>query len=257
MLWDEVFRSSSVLISLFWQILIGMALTSASVFSAMFFTGPQISSICSTLGFLIVALIGLLVDKGTPSTGAVAILSLLFPSMNYMFTLGYMCRYEEQSLAINLLRAPEPSLQQTSSSQLPGIALWAFLVLQIILYPVLAAYAERWIHETASDKRAMTLRPEEESAVKVLGLTKIYRPTIRQKWFSRVKPKDVVAVSDLNLVARRGQITCLLGANGSGKTTTLEMMGGFRRPTSGSIHVSAGRGQLGESEGRRLLSDLA
>ena len=230
-----------------------MALTSASVFSAVFFTGPQISSICSTLGFLIVALIGLLVDKGTPSTGAATILSLLFPSMNYMFILGYMCRYEEQSLATNLLRAPKPSLHQASSSQLPGIALWAFLVLQIISYPILAEYAERWIHGKTSGKGTMTLCPRGGSAIEVSGLTKIYRPTIRQKWFSRTKTKDVVAVNDLSLVAPRGQITCLVGANGSGKTTVLEMIGGFRTPTSGSIHLGAGQGQLGESREPQIV----
>jgi ABC-type glutathione transport system ATPase component len=200
-----------------------------------------------------VGLIGLLVDKGTPSTGAVVILSLLFPSMNYMFMLGYICRYEEQSLAINLLRAPKPTPAQLSSSQLPGIVLWAFLVLQTFYYPILATYAEGWVHETSSGKRTMGVHPWEESAVETSGLTKIYQPTLGQKWFTRAKAKDVVAVSDLNLVARRGQISCLLGANGSGKTTTLEMIGGFRRPTSGSVHVSAGRGQLGESGRLRIV----
>lgn len=247
MLWAEVFRSSSVLVSLFWQILTGMSITSASIFAAMFFPGPQISSICSTLGFLILGFIGLLVDKGNPPSSAVAVLSLLFPSMNYLFMIGYMCRYEEQGLPTDLLQAPKPTPTETSSSHLPGIAIWAFSSIQIILYPVLAAYVERWLYGTTSKKRTMYRYEDEEFVVRTSGLTKVYRPAVRQKWLPWVKAEDVVAVSNLNLQVPYGQIVCLLGANGSGKTTTLEMIGGLQSATSGSIHVNAARGHLGKA----------
>lgn len=223
-----------------------MALTSASVFAAAFFTGPQIASICCTVGFLVVALIGLIIDQGAPPTSVVTVLSLLFPSMNYMFMMGYMCRYEEQGLPTNLLRAPEPTSEQPSASHTPGIAIWALLVLHIFIYPILAAYAERAVNRTTYNKRIAGAQTGRDSAVEVTNLTKIYRPKFYQRWLTTTKAKDVVAVTDLALAARRGQITCLLGANGSGKTTTLEMIAGFRRPTRGFIHIDAGRGQLGE-----------
>src|SRR5262245_45376871 len=49
-----------------------------------------------------------------------------------------------------------------------------------------------------------------------------------------------LVVRDLNLEVRRGEFLSLLGASGSGKTTTLMMLGGFERPTSGRIEL-AGR----------------
>ena len=46
------------------------------------------------------------------------------------------------------------------------------------------------------------------------------------------------AVCDLDLEVRRGEFLSLLGASGSGKTTTLMMLAGFERPTSGRIELA-------------------
>ena len=71
--------------------------------------------------------------------------------------------------------------------------------------------------------------------------------------FPSTKPADVLvrftnvnksydgrslAVRDLDLEVRRGEFLSLLGASGSGKTTTLMMLAGFERPTSGSIELA-------------------
>jgi ABC-2 type transport system ATP-binding protein len=48
---------------------------------------------------------------------------------------------------------------------------------------------------------------------------------------------QVVAVNGLNLRVRRGEVYGFLGPNGSGKTTTLRMLLGLARPTSGSATV--------------------
>lgn len=45
------------------------------------------------------------------------------------------------------------------------------------------------------------------------------------------------AVQNLSLEARDGAITTLLGANGSGKTTTFNVIAGLTRPDQGSISV--------------------
>ncbi|BCB83749.1 branched-chain amino acid ABC transporter ATP-binding protein/permease [Phytohabitans suffuscus] len=45
----------------------------------------------------------------------------------------------------------------------------------------------------------------------------------------------VHAVADVSLLARAGQITALIGPNGSGKTTTLNLISGLQRPTAGRI----------------------
>ncbi|WNK19312.1 polyamine ABC transporter ATP-binding protein [Halomonas piscis] len=46
---------------------------------------------------------------------------------------------------------------------------------------------------------------------------------------------DVVAVDDVNLRVRRGEIFALLGGSGSGKSTLLRMLAGFETPSDGRI----------------------
>jgi len=48
---------------------------------------------------------------------------------------------------------------------------------------------------------------------------------------------DFVAVSDVSLSIYRGEIFCLLGGSGCGKTTLLRMLAGFEAPTEGRIFI--------------------
>jgi ABC-2 type transport system ATP-binding protein len=59
-----------------------------------------------------------------------------------------------------------------------------------------------------------------------------------------------LAVADLDLEVPRGAVFGFLGPNGSGKTTTIRMLLGLARPTSGEIRV------LGEAMPRALRSVL-
>ena len=49
---------------------------------------------------------------------------------------------------------------------------------------------------------------------------------------------DVAAVHDLTFSVQPGEVTGFLGPNGSGKTTTMRMILGLNRPTSGSATVN-------------------
>ncbi|MEW5961358.1 MAG: ABC transporter ATP-binding protein [Chloroflexota bacterium] len=49
---------------------------------------------------------------------------------------------------------------------------------------------------------------------------------------------QVVAVDDFNLQVRRGEFVSFLGPSGCGKTTTLRMIAGFEKPTSGVIEIN-------------------
>src|SRR5215469_7921363 len=62
-----------------------------------------------------------------------------------------------------------------------------------------------------------------ELAISVNRLTKVYG--------------DVLAVNRLDLSVPRGSIYGFLGRNGAGKTSTIKMLLGLTRPTSGSAHV--------------------
>jgi ABC-type branched-subunit amino acid transport system ATPase component len=47
------------------------------------------------------------------------------------------------------------------------------------------------------------------------------------------------AVDDLSFAIEKGSVTALIGPNGSGKTVTFNLITGFYRPTSGSIHFKS------------------
>jgi putrescine transport system ATP-binding protein len=48
---------------------------------------------------------------------------------------------------------------------------------------------------------------------------------------------DFTAVQDVSLKIYQGEIFCLLGGSGCGKTTLLRMLAGFETPTSGTVYI--------------------
>jgi len=65
--------------------------------------------------------------------------------------------------------------------------------------------------------------PAQDPAVRTVGLRKTFGA--------------LVAVDNLDLTIERGEVFGLLGPNGSGKTTTIRMLCGLMRPTSGQATV--------------------
>ncbi|MBS9773701.1 MAG: ABC transporter ATP-binding protein [Tenacibaculum sp.] len=49
---------------------------------------------------------------------------------------------------------------------------------------------------------------------------------------------DFTAVNNLNLHIKKGEIYCMLGSNGAGKSTTINMFLGFIKPTSGNVYIN-------------------
>lgn len=52
------------------------------------------------------------------------------------------------------------------------------------------------------------------------------------------KYKDKIAVNELNLQIKNGELFALLGVNGAGKTTTIKMLSGLILPTKGTIKIN-------------------
>jgi lipopolysaccharide transport system ATP-binding protein len=50
--------------------------------------------------------------------------------------------------------------------------------------------------------------------------------------------RDFQAVRDLSFTIQRGEVFCIVGENGSGKSTTLQLIAGIMQPSSGSIAVN-------------------
>jgi ABC-2 type transport system ATP-binding protein len=71
--------------------------------------------------------------------------------------------------------------------------------------------------------------------------------------FGRGK-KLFTAVSQLNLEVARGQVFGLLGPNGSGKTTTINMISGLIPPTSGTVTILGMK--VGARRTRRAVREL-
>jgi ABC-type multidrug transport system ATPase subunit len=71
------------------------------------------------------------------------------------------------------------------------------------------------------------VRLAQSLAVETHGLTKRYST-------------GVLAVNDLSLLVKTGEVYGFLGPNGAGKTTTLRMLSGLLHPTSGTAIVAGG-----------------
>lgn len=67
------------------------------------------------------------------------------------------------------------------------------------------------------------LESDVEPLVRIRGVTK--------------KFGDVVAVNNVDLDIYQGELFCLLGGSGCGKTTLLRMLAGFESPTTGNILI--------------------
>lgn len=61
-------------------------------------------------------------------------------------------------------------------------------------------------------------------AIKTVGLIKKY--------------KDVIAVNNLDLEVKQGELFSLLGVNGAGKTTTIKMLSCLVKPTKGDAYLN-------------------
>ncbi len=61
---------------------------------------------------------------------------------------------------------------------------------------------------------------------------------------------NVVAVDDLNLDIRAGELLALLGPNGAGKTTLVRLLLGAAKPDAGSVSVFGGDPYLGDAQAR-------
>nr|WP_238420752.1 ATP-binding cassette domain-containing protein [Streptomyces taklimakanensis] len=72
--------------------------------------------------------------------------------------------------------------------------------------------------------------------------------------FTRRGAEPFKALTDLSLTIEPGTVFCLLGPNGSGKTTTINLLSGLLEPTGGTVRVL---GMNPFDQRRRVLSRIA
>ncbi|KAN0078785.1 hypothetical protein V8E54_005298 [Elaphomyces granulatus] len=235
-----IYTTTSAGIMVVFNLLTGLALSSFSLFGASFFKKAQLSGISVAIACLLLGIVSQVV--AFRSNGAVIILGLLFPPMNYVFFSKFIAHWEKTNQTTSITKsAPE------NTWSVPAVVFLIFLALQTIAYPILGAIVEQRLYGTSSKSRRV-VRHEGASAVRLEGFTKIYEPNWIHKIFSLTfrKPlKNTLAVNDLTLNVMKGQITVLLGANGSGKSTTLDGISGLMKMSSGQISIDYGEGSGG------------
>lgn len=248
---NYTFSNTGIMVGYF--ILSGLALSSWSIAFASLFKKAQLSGITVTIVSIVLAII---VQVQTPQgTAGIVILSLIFPPMNFVLFIIYMAYWQRANLAADLSHGPPEA-----PWNMAGYVFFIFCVIQILLYPVLGAFIERKLYGTASKARNMRhLAENTDAAVTISALGKEYPPG----WFYRKigsrftknKKETVVAVHDVDLTIRHGEIHVLLGANGSGKSTTMDMLAGLQSPTGGTIDINA-KGGVGLCPQKNVLWDV-
>ncbi len=82
-------------------------------------------------------------------------------------------------------------------------------------------------------------------------------PVIQLDGVSKRFAPDVLALDDVSLTVRAGEVTVLLGLSGSGKSTLLRHLNGLHRPTAGRVRVlGTDVGTAGGAEQRALRSRI-
>ena len=235
-----IYTTTSAGIMVIFHILTGLALSSFSLFGASFFKKAQLSGISVAIACLLLGIVSQVVTF--TNNGPVIVLGLLFPSMNYVFFSIFIAYWEKANQTTSITESAPGN-----PWSVPAIFFLISLVLQIIAYPILGAIVEQRLYGTASKSRRV-VRHEGTSAVRLERFTKIYEPSWIHKIISvifRKRSKNALAVNDLTLNVMKGQITVLLGANGSGKSTTLDAISGLMRISSGQITIDYGEGPGG------------
>ena len=223
-------------LAIFSHVLPGLALATWSMFVGTFFARANISSVVTTALAILFAIVALLC-KGISEVGGV-IIGLLFPSASFVFEFIRISDFEVAGMEPEILNNSGTASGVTEGPSILGQIL-AQLV-GIVLFPLLTVMLERklyyadsfiaWLFKRQPSASLTAALDEKRSAsipaLEIKGLVKRYS-----------KKEDSLAVDNLDLVVPRGSITCLLGSNGSGKSTTIGVVGGTIRRTSGEVLI--------------------
>ncbi|KAG5657980.1 hypothetical protein KAF25_006931 [Fusarium avenaceum] len=246
--------TSSPGITILWQILTGWALTSGCVFGATF--AIRYSTILAVIALVGMAAFAQILDiQIEPISADVAMaFSIMFPSCSYVFVLNSMARYEKAGKATNIYAIP-PDLNVQKATI--GTLLLC-LCLSIVAFPLVTMAIERFVHGTSRRGRKFKTGPEAANtslALQVIGATKTYKASMWKRMCCFGKHRPFIAVDSMTFSSSKKQVLCLLGSNGSGKTTTMDLITGRQRLTGGAIQINAPASKLGFCPQRNIQWD--
>lgn len=244
-----VFPSTNVGVLIGWQILVGLALNSSVAFASAFFAKARVSSIYVIGAALLLSVAAQVFSFGInpkPAPGGAWALAFLFPSSNLIFFGQYMVIWEYKATSAVLSQLPPADLGfHVLDSGMTQAAMLGFLALQIFWYPVLAVLVEYFMHGISFRNRSFDGASADEQGHPIVETHNLEK-TFEKSWYQCcTKRKTVKAVDGVSFKGFKGQILCLAGPNGSGKTTTLHMIAGFINSSAGSVSLAALPSQIG------------
>ena len=227
------YMDSSPAIMIFFHIFSGLSQVSWSIFLANIFNNAQLSGITSSGVSAILAVLTSVQAQvkggGGHAAGAIYVLSFIFPPMNYCFFMQNAARAQMNQDALNLVEFPD-------DSSVYSLVIFFAAIFQIFFFIGLSMLIERVVY---GSPKAISEDASPGNAIEINNLSKIYKTGSIWKYFKK-NTNTVTAVNDLSLQVIPGQIFSLLGANGSGKTTTLEIIAGIQTASKGNITFAKG-----------------
>lgn len=222
-----------------------LSLSGYSTFCGTWFRKAQLSGIMIVVGSLFLAAVTQLVFNFLPII--LFVLIIIFPPINYTSFIISIATWERDGLGANLFGS-------TYGISLPGYLHFIASLVHIVLFQLLAIFMESLQYNTTSSSRMTTLRLEAQPyALRLEKISKVYKVGWLSS-FNRRQNTQVHAVQDVSVNVVKGQIVALLGANGSGKSTTISAISGLEKVSSGLIQLDGTAG-LGLCPQKNVLWD--
>lgn len=116
--------------------------------------------------------------------------------------------------------------------------------------PVTVREGRTWLTDTFAGKQLTRLRVEDprESLPQREPLIQL-----KDVWF-RYSKNDADVIKGLSMQVEKGQLYCIVGGNGSGKTTALSIIGGINKPYRGKVLIKGEK--LTKQQDGRIASNL-
>lgn len=221
------FKHSNFFPAFIFMIMSGLATLSWSMALSVPFKVSQLAGMLSSVfSYLLALMVTVQNQAGSGHNDPTTVygLSIFFPPMSHVYFLQCMAKYEYEYLPINLIK------QEPNGKVIPIVPFIA-PIFQFFFYLALAVVIESLVY---GKTRRRNVNSYSQNNIELVNVNKEYKPFKLKKDSASI----VNAVNNLSLSISQNQIFCLLGSNGSGKTTTLEMISGIQRPTSGEIIYS-------------------
>lgn len=127
------------------------------------------------------------------------------------------------------------------------------------LCPITVRDGRNWLTQMFREKEIchITVADNKEEKLRLASRERKLKEDIavemKDVWF-KYNRNDSDVIKDLSLTVRKGQMYCIVGGNGTGKTTTLTLMSGINKPYRGKIQLNGK--DIGKYTDKELFNGL-